>query len=164
MYQLKGIQESCGQTFRVLAYRIFQVIAVVALIATIILPLMFTFGPHVFGLESNKLLFPKSMFPQSSVYKAGWAAGFLGQPFKGHHTQDYIFGYLNGTTTYVYNYNDTGGGHDLDWYIGFHNGAAVADDQYQKGGNFNGDGGCNGSKNYCNGFEKGYNTDANVLG
>jgi hypothetical protein len=73
---------------------------------------------HVFGLEENKLLFPKSMFPQSDAYKTGWAAGFLGQPFKGHHTRDYIFGYLNGTSTYVYNYNDTSGGHNLDWYIG----------------------------------------------
>jgi len=28
---------------------------------------------------SQKLLFPKSMFPQSDAYKTGWAAGFLGQ-------------------------------------------------------------------------------------
>jgi hypothetical protein len=82
--------------------------------------------------ESNKLLFPKSMFPESDSYKFGVTAGFLHQPFKGEHEGDYIFGYLNGTTTYVYNYNDTGGGHDLDFYIGFHNGAAVADDQYHK--------------------------------
>jgi hypothetical protein len=121
---------------------------------------------HVFGLEENKLLFPKSMFPQSDAYKTGWAAGFLGQPFKGHHTRDYIFGYLNGTSTYVYNYNDTSGGHNLDWYIGFHNGAAVADDQYQKGGNFNGDGVCYGvyGKEYCDGYRAGYATDANALG
>jgi hypothetical protein len=38
--------------------------------------------------DENKLLFPKSMFPQSSVYKAGWAAGFLGKPFKAHNTRD----------------------------------------------------------------------------
>ena len=117
------------------------------------------------GLEENKLLFPRSMFPQSDAYKTGWAAGFLGQPFKGDHTRDYIFGYLNGTTTYVYNYNETSG-HNLDWYIGFHNGAAVADDQYQKGGNFNGGGGCYGGhrKEYCLGYKAGYNTDANALG
>jgi hypothetical protein len=116
--------------------------------------------------QNEKLLFPKSMFPQSDAYKGGWAAGFLGQPFKGHHTQDYIYGFLNGTSTYVYNYNDTGGGHNLDWYIGFHNGAAVADDQYQKGGNFNGGGGCCGGhgKEYCLGYKAGYNRDANALG
>jgi hypothetical protein len=34
--------------------------------------------------QNEKLLFPKSMFPQSDAYKGGWAAGFLGQPFKGH--------------------------------------------------------------------------------
>lgn len=74
--------------------------------------------------------------------------------------------YLNGSSTYVYNYNDTGGGHNLDWYIGFHNGAAVADDQYHKGGNFNGDGGCFGGhdEEYCLGYRAGYNTDANALG
>ncbi|MGA9153895.1 MAG: hypothetical protein WBZ36_25225, partial [Candidatus Nitrosopolaris sp.] len=109
--------------------------AVAVLIATVVIPLIFTLGPHVFGYEENKLLFPKSMFAQSDVYKAGWAAGFLRQPFEGHHTRDYIFGYLNGTSTYVYNYNETTG-HNLDWYIGFHNGAAVADDQYATGGKF----------------------------
>lgn len=112
------------------------------------------------------------MFPQSSAYKVGWAAGFLGQPFKGQHTRDYIFGYLNGSSTYVYNYNDTSGwnynetsGHNLDWYIGFHNGAAVADDQYQKGGNFDGDGSCYGGhgKSYCDGYRAGYTTDADKL-
>ena len=49
----------------------------------------------------------------------------------------------------MYNYDDTSGGHNLDWYIGFHNGAAVADDQYQKGGNFDGDG-CYGG--HCDGY------------
>lgn len=54
---------------------------------------------HIFGLQTeNKLLFPKSMFPQSDAYKAGWTAGFLDQPLKGHHTNDYIFGFLNGTS------------------------------------------------------------------
>jgi hypothetical protein len=118
---------------------------------------------HIFA--TNKLLFPKSMFPESSMYKMGWAAGFLGQPFKGQHTRDYIYGYLNGTSTYVYNYNETSG-HTMDWYIGFHNGAAVADDQYKKGGNFNGSGGCFGGqgKEYCLGYQKGYDTDADALG
>ncbi|MGC2571928.1 MAG: hypothetical protein WA364_10500 [Candidatus Nitrosopolaris sp.] len=97
--------------------------------------------------NENKLLFSKSMFPQSDAYKTGWAAGFLSQPFKGHHTRDYIYGFLNGTSIYVYNYNDTGGGHNLDWYIGFHNGAANADDQYQK--------------EYHLGCKAGFNTDAN---
>jgi hypothetical protein len=112
--------------------------------------------------QSNKLLFPKSMFPQSDMYKSGWSAGFLGQPFKGQHERDYIFGYLNGTTTYVYNYNETSG-HTMDWYIGFHNGAAVADDQYQKGGNFDYPG-CHDGKNYCDGFSRGYDVDSNAFG
>jgi hypothetical protein len=115
---------------------------------------------------TNKLLFPKSLFPESDVYKKGWSDGFLGQPFKGQHTRDYIYGYLNGTSTYVYNYNETGGGHNLDWYIGFHNGAAVADDQYANGGNFDSSGGCLGGqgKDYCLGYKMGYDLDANALG
>jgi hypothetical protein len=136
-------------------------------ISSIVLILMIlTSIISVNATESNKLLFPKSMFPQSDVYKLGWSAGFLDQPFLGHHTRDYIFGYLNGTTTYVFNYNDTGGGHDMSWYVGFHNGAAVADDQYHKGGNFNGDGGClsDHGKSYCDGFKKGYEGDASALG
>ena len=63
----------------------------------------------------------------------------------------------------MYNYNDTGGGHDLEWYIGFHNGAAIIDDQYQKG-NMSGYPGCHDSKNFCDGFAKGWQTDANALG
>jgi hypothetical protein len=74
------------------------------------------------GLEKNKLLFPKSMFPQSDAYKTGWATGFLGQPFKGHHTQDYIIGLINGTCTYKLNRSEAPG-HTMDFYIGFHNGA-----------------------------------------
>jgi|SRR5215469_5037587 len=104
------------------------------------------------------------MFPQSDAYKTGWAAGYLGQPFKGHHTRDYIFGY--GTSTYLYSYNETSG-HNLDWYIGFHNGAVIADDQYQKGGIFNGSRGCYGGhgKEYCDGYKVGYDdTDADALG
>jgi hypothetical protein len=132
-----------------------------------IILLMVVLAPilSVNATESNKLLFPKSMFPESDTYKAGFTAGFLDQPFLGHHEKDYIFGYLNGTTTYVYNYNDTGGGHDLDFYIGFHNGAAIADDQYHKGGNFAYPGCLSGhGESYCDGFKKGYEGDANNLG
>ena len=138
------------------------VISIVTLTMILSLLTILTVSP-IQGLVANKLLFPKSMFPQSDAYKGGWAAGFLGQPFKGRHTRDYIFGYLNGTSTYVYNYNDTGGGHNLEWYIGFHNGAAIIDDQYQKG-NISGYSGCHGSKNFCDGFAKGWQTDANALG
>ena len=44
--------------------------------------------------------------------------------------------------------------------------ATVADDQYKKGGNFNGSGGCFGGqgKEYCLGYQKGYDTDADALG
>jgi hypothetical protein len=131
-----------------------------------IILLMVVLAPTLaMATESNKLLFPKSMFPESDRYKSGFSQGFLGQPFLGHHTQDYIYGFLNGTTTYVYNYNDTGGGHDLDWYIGYHNGAAVADDQYHKGGNFDYPGCHDGhGKEYCDGFNKGYETDSSALG
>jgi len=111
--------------------REYQIGTLITLSILLLTPMLIV--PTIHAERENKLLFPKSIFPQSDAYKTGWAAGFLGQPFNGHHTQDYIFGYLNGTSTYVFNYNQTSG-HTMNWYIG----AAIADDQYQKGGNFNG--------------------------
>ena len=36
--------------------------------------------------------------PSKSVaYNAGFSAGYLGLPLKGHHTQQYLLGYTNGT-------------------------------------------------------------------
>jgi len=31
---------------------------------------------------------------------AGFSQGFTGVPLKGHHTQEFIYGYKNGTSTY----------------------------------------------------------------
>jgi hypothetical protein len=52
-----------------------------------------------------------------------------------------------------------------DFYIGYHNGAAVADDQYQKGGDFDYPG-CYGGhgKEYCDGYRAGYDADVDTLG
>jgi hypothetical protein len=33
-------------------------------------------------------------------FDAGFAAAYLGLPLKGHHTQEYIIGYMNGTASY----------------------------------------------------------------
>jgi hypothetical protein len=57
---------------------------------TIILSLLTIVSP-IQGLEKNKLLFPKSMFPQSDAYKTGWATGFLGQPFIQSYTRLHIW-------------------------------------------------------------------------
>ena len=40
---------------------------------------------------------------KSAAYNAGFSQGFLGTPFKGHHTQDFIYGYKNGTRSYQFN-------------------------------------------------------------
>src|SRR5215469_4058338 len=73
--------------------------------------------------KSNKLVQSQYFFSEKSrKYNAGWVAGFLGQPFKGHHKQDYIIGFINGTCTYKLNRSEAPG-HTMDFYIGFHIGA-----------------------------------------
>jgi len=51
----------------------------------------------------------------------------------------------------------------MDSYIGFHNGAGAADEDYEKGNM--GYNGCHDGhgKEYCLGYKAGYDTDANAL-
>ena len=37
---------------------------------------------------------------KTSRFDAGFTAAYLGLPLKGHHTQEYIIGYINGTASY----------------------------------------------------------------
>lgn len=57
----------------------------ILLIFSLLLVVMLILLLPSYIFATNKLLFPKSMFPESSAYKAGWSAGFLHQKFKGHH-------------------------------------------------------------------------------
>lgn len=41
--------------------------------------------------------------PGSKRYNAGFSTGYLGLPLKGHHTQEYLTGYINGTSLYQFN-------------------------------------------------------------
>jgi tetratricopeptide (TPR) repeat protein len=48
---------------------------------------------------------------KSAAYNAGFSQGYIGVPLKGHHTQQYLLGYTNGTSLYesnrggVFSYN-----------------------------------------------------------
>jgi len=59
--------------------REYQIGVLITFSILLLTPVLIVSPIHVSGLEENKLLFPKSMFPQSDAYKTGWAAGFLGQ-------------------------------------------------------------------------------------
>jgi hypothetical protein len=70
---------------------------------------------------------------------APYNAGFLGVPFKGHHTANFIAGYLNGTNSYWYNRGTVWG------FNGLH-------PEYPQ------------SKNYMTGYADGIDQKTNALG
>ena len=46
-------------------------------------------------------------------YNGGFSQGYIGLPLKGHHTQEYLLGYRNGTALYWFNRGDTEGYYNL---------------------------------------------------
>src|SRR5215467_11953668 len=56
--------------------REYQIGTLITLSILLLTPMLIV--PTIHAERENKLLFPKSIFPQSDAYKTGWAAGFLG--------------------------------------------------------------------------------------
>jgi hypothetical protein len=108
---------------------------------------------------ANSLLTPFS--DKSWRYNAGFEQGFLAIPFKGHHTADFVIGYINGTSTFNMNRSENPG-HNMEWYVRYHNGAIDADNEY---GSSNENDNCPSGHtlNYCSGYHKGRNADTELI-
>jgi hypothetical protein len=68
---------------------------------------------------------------KSAAYNAGYSAGYLGLPLKGHHTNDFILGYVNGSSSYQVNRGEVEGYNSIraasknpDYISGYQQGVA----------------------------------------
>lgn len=76
------------------------------LLLMIVTPTAVAHGENKLAPDPNK----------SAPYNTGFSQGYVGIPLKGHHTHNFLAGYINGTALYWFNRGDTEGYNACELY------------------------------------------------